>query len=222
MYGGGSAYNGASQFAGGGFMSSQGGADNGVSPTQGAKGGGRAKSESLTPLTVRQLHLALEASMEDSFTVDGEEVNNLTLVGKIVSSQASSTSMQYTLDDSTGKVPVRFWLDQSSGADKTTEWKVGTYVRVYGHLRQFQGQRSVVAFTLRPVTDFNEVTYHMLETIFVHQHRLSGQGVAPTVTNNAPAAAPYDSGSAYQMPPSNTAGDYQAGGMGGGRGGGGG
>jgi hypothetical protein len=40
---------------------------------------------------------------------------------------------------------------------------VGSYVRVYGNLRSFQGKTNVVAFSVRPVTDFNEVTYHSLE-----------------------------------------------------------
>ena len=40
---------------------------------------------------------------------------------------------------------------------------MGQYVRVYtGHVRVFKGVRSVIAFNLRPVTDFNEVTYHFL------------------------------------------------------------
>ena len=34
---------------------------------------------------------------------------------------------------------------------------MGVYVRVHGHLRVFDGQKSVVAFNMRPITDFNEV-----------------------------------------------------------------
>ena len=35
---------------------------------------------------------------------------------------------------------------------------MGVYVRVHGHLRVFDGQKSVVAFNMRPITDFNEVS----------------------------------------------------------------
>ena len=35
-------------------------------------------------------------------------------------------------------------------------------------MKSFQDNRSVVAFSLMPVTDFNEITYHMLDTIYSH------------------------------------------------------
>ena len=41
-------------------------------------------------------------------------------------------------------------------------------VRVYGHLRVFQGQKSVVAFAVSPVTDFNEITFHILDIVHTH------------------------------------------------------
>jgi len=168
-------------------MASQAGGDTGVSPTQTGKR--ETKSESLMPLTVKQLHQALEnASVDEAFKVNGEDVNNLTLVGKIVSSQESSTSLQYTIDDGTGTVQVRFWLDDDSDSrSQSAEWTVGSYIRVYGHLRTFQGNRSVVAFSLRTITDFNEITYHQLEAIYVHASKNSlksamGDG-APQMSN---------------------------------------
>ena len=36
-------------------------------------------------------------------------------------------------------------------------WRVGTYVRLHGNLRSFDNVRSIQAYHLRPVTDFNEV-----------------------------------------------------------------
>ena len=43
-------------------------------------------------------------------------------------------------------------------AAKKAELRMGVYVRVHGHLRVFDGQKSVVAFNMRPITDFNEVS----------------------------------------------------------------
>ena len=40
-----------------------------------------------------------------------------------------------------------------------SEWRVGTYVRLHGNLRSFDNQRSIVAYHVRPVTDFNEVRH---------------------------------------------------------------
>ena len=44
-----------------------------------------------------------------------------------------------------------------------------TYVRIVGHLKSFkENSRSLIAFYLTPVTDFNEITYHMLDVIHSH------------------------------------------------------
>lgn len=42
------------------------------------------------------------------------------------------------------------------------------YVRVVGNPRVFQGSKSMLAFTVRPVTDHNEISFHMLEVIAAH------------------------------------------------------
>jgi hypothetical protein len=47
-------------------------------------------------------------------------------------------------------------------------FREGMYVRVVGHLRSFANKRSVVAFRIQPITDSNEITYHYLETLYVH------------------------------------------------------
>ena len=42
-------------------------------------------------------------------------------------------------------------------------------MRVVGHLKSFkENSRSLIAFHLCPVTDFNEITYHMLDVIHSH------------------------------------------------------
>ena len=44
-----------------------------------------------------------------------------------------------------------------------------TYVRIFGHLKSFkENSRSLIAFGLSPVTDFNEITYHMLDVVHSH------------------------------------------------------
>ena len=42
-------------------------------------------------------------------------------------------------------------------------------MRVFGHLKSFkENSRSLIAFGLSPVTDFNEITYHMLDVVHSH------------------------------------------------------
>ena len=42
------------------------------------------------------------------------------------------------------------------------------YVKVIGHLKQFNKLRNVVAFKIRPVEDYNEVTHHLAEVMYCH------------------------------------------------------
>ena len=77
-----------------------------------------------------------------------------------------------------------------------------SYVRVVGKIRNFQGSKQVVAFDVRPVKDFNEITYHLINSVQVHlQHTTQapaaadagpgfGFGAAPAMQNATPAAAP--------------------------------
>ena len=53
-------------------------------------------------------------------------------------------------------------------SEKTQIMRENTYVRVYGSIRSFGGKRTVVAFKMTPLTDMNELTYHLLETIHSH------------------------------------------------------
>lgn len=44
-----------------------------------------------------------------------------------------------------------------------------TYVRAIGHLKSFrENSRSLIAYSLNPVVDFNEITYHMIDVIHSH------------------------------------------------------
>ena len=43
-----------------------------------------------------------------------------------------------------------------------------TYVRVCGHVKSFQGKKSMVAFTIRPVADMNQLTCHLVSVVYAH------------------------------------------------------
>ena len=51
---------------------------------------------------------------------------------------------------------------------------IGEYMRIIGNLRPFDGNRNIVAFDIRPITDHNEITHHMLNVIFVHLQNTKG------------------------------------------------
>lgn len=41
-------------------------------------------------------------------------------------------------------------------------------MKIVGHIKMFNNQRTITGFMIRPIEDFNEVSHHMAETIFAH------------------------------------------------------
>ena len=55
----------------------------------------------------------------------------------------------------------------------------GKIVRVVGQLRKFNQSRCLVAFHIRPLTDFNEYTFHFVEAIHTHLNHTKGPVSSP-------------------------------------------
>jgi replication factor A2 len=125
----------------------------------------------LHPVTIKQLHHAVQNRPEDSFYIDGQEIATVTFVGIIRSVNESATSIMYTIEDGTGKIDVRKWINRDEDVAfmrQRSSLREGVYVRIVGELRAFQDQKSITAIHIRPLDDFNEITYHLLEAIHVH------------------------------------------------------
>eukprot|EP01105_Mastigella_eilhardi_P007133 TRINITY_DN18587_c0_g1_i1.p2 TRINITY_DN18587_c0_g1~~TRINITY_DN18587_c0_g1_i1.p2 ORF type:complete len:262 (-),score=60.74 TRINITY_DN18587_c0_g1_i1:64-849(-) len=141
-----------------------------------------AASTPLVPATIKQLQTATQAH-DDVFRVDERDIAMVTLVGVIESANEQSASATYMLNDSTGSIEVRIWLDGDESPEAASRRRevnrAGAYVRVAGHLRSFMGKRSVVACSVQPLTDYNELTYHLLEVVYVHLHALHQYGGQP-------------------------------------------
>lgn len=150
----------------GGYTQSPGGF---ASPamSQGGEKKGRTRATQIIPCTVSQLMSASQA--EEAFRVGDVEVAQVTIVGVIRSTDKSMTNIQYKVDDMTGaSMDVKQWLDTEDPSVDSNVLSPGTYVKVSGNLRSFQNHRSVVAFSVRPLEDMNEITSHMLEVVQAH------------------------------------------------------
>mmetsp|Transcript_130420 Transcript_130420/g.194121 ORF Transcript_130420/g.194121 Transcript_130420/m.194121 type:complete len:261 (-) Transcript_130420:23-805(-) len=165
----------------------------------------------LLPTTIKQLSSA-EAGPEggNTFSIDGVPLHRVKVIGQIMGINRQSTTVTLELDDGTGRIDTRFWLNhdpEEEGAEDTEsgEWQEGVYVRVFGHLRQFKNsdKNSFVAMSIKPIEDFNEITFHLLEATYVHLKNLqdaqnptaySYQQAAPVDTN------PYQAGGVAEQP----------------------
>ncbi|KAJ6382100.1 hypothetical protein OIU77_030702 [Salix suchowensis] len=193
----------AAAFMGGGFMPNQ-SAHPPSSDSSSFSISKNREARCLFPLTVKQIN-NLTSSDEFNFVIDGAEVNNVTIVGRVSHKEDKASEYSFFVDDGTGQIECTKWVQESLDTEQMGEILVDMYVRVHGHLRGLQSRRFLNVFSIRPVTDFNEVPNHFIECIYVHFYntRLRGVTAQPPVANstNTPLrgylAAPPCQSSAY-------------------------
>ncbi|GAK64515.1 replication protein A, subunit RPA32 [Moesziomyces antarcticus] len=140
----------------------------------------RASNNTLRPVTIRQLINAEQPHPDADFIVDGAELGQLTFVAVVRNISRNATNIAYSVEDGTGQMEVRQWLDSSSDdTQKAAEIRQNVYVRVLGTLKSFQGRRSLSAGHMRAVVDYNEVLFHRLEAIHSHLQITRGTHGAP-------------------------------------------
>lgn len=162
----------------------QGGADGGgfMAGSQGGESGTTKRNydkNTLRPVTIKQL-LDAHVPHADSKTVeiDSSEVSQVTIVGQVRNISVQHTNTTYKLDDGTGTIDVKVWaeadVDQSESARQRPKPREMGYARVWGTLKVLNNKRHVGATVIRPVTDFNEVSYHLLEATYMHLYFTRG------------------------------------------------
>lgn len=194
-----SQFDGNAAFSGGGFMPSQ--ATQTADPSFSFSKS--RESQQLLPLTVKQINEAFLSSDEKSnFLVDGVDVNNVKLVGMVINKAERITDVSFVIDDGTGRIGCNRWVNESVDTKEMEGIMDGMYACVHGHLKGFQGKKQLVVFSIRPVTDYNEITYHFVECTYVHYYNTRLRGGAPTAGSipNSAASTPLKG---YQPAPSN-------------------
>jgi replication factor A2 len=78
-----------------------------------------------------------------------------------------TTNIMYKLDDGTGIIEVKQWIDSDEDSQRV-KIDDNAYVRVWGKLSQFNNKKHIGANFVRPITDMNEISYHLLEATVVH------------------------------------------------------
>lgn len=136
--------------------------------------------DTLRPVTIKQLLDAHHPYTDaDHFMIDGEEATQVTFVGQVRNISQQTTNVTYKLDDGTGTIEVKVWVDMDAlnnpeeGEGKAKVVEQG-YARVWGRLKVFGNKRHVGANVVRPIQDYNEIQYHLLEATVVHLHFTRG------------------------------------------------
>lgn len=163
-------------------------------------------SQSLLPLTVKQINEAFLSSDDKSnFLIDGVDVNNVKLVGMLFEKTERVTAVSFVLDDGTGRIDCHRWVNEAVDTREMEQLLNGMYVKVHGHLKGFQGKKQLMVYSVRPITDYNEVPNHFAECIYVHcyntkQRKLQDAGQVPGHIPNSSVNTP---SKGFQSNPSN-------------------
>ena len=163
---------------GGGFMASGDNAGFGTPTTSTpTKTGGNGNVNKITFVTLKQI-AGSEKGNDDSFIIDGKEVSRVLVCGRVMDVNVKSTSISYTLNDTTDALEVTQWTDSedtsaNAGALQSSAL-MGKYVSIAGQLRSFNNKKTMTAFSVRAVEDHNEITHHHLEAILTHLQNTRG------------------------------------------------
>ncbi|TAQ83133.1 hypothetical protein B7494_g8544 [Chlorociboria aeruginascens] len=160
---------------GGGFVAGgYGGGSQGGS--QDSPGGSKTYGkETLRPVTIKQLIDATQPHPEADFKIDGADITQTSFIGQIHTISPQATNTTYKLDDGTGLIEVKQWIDgDADPANAKPLPTEGQYLRVWGRLKSFNNKRHVGAHVIRPISDFNEISMHLLEATAVHLYFTRG------------------------------------------------
>jgi len=144
--------------------------------------------EFLRPVTVRQLLDCKPGYNDSDLHLDGQPITQVTFVGQVRSLNPQTTNITYKVDDGTGTIDVKKWIDPEKAGDSESKFGLDTYVRVFGRIQSFNGKLHIGAHHMRAIDDFNEVNYHLLEATYVHLCFTKGAG------GGGNAAAGHDAG----------------------------
>ncbi|ODO05119.1 replication factor A2 [Cryptococcus wingfieldii CBS 7118] len=153
--------------AGGGYVAGGGNGDYGSS--QDSPGGKKSRGNAtIRPLTIKQFNEAQQVHPDADFSIDGEDVTQVLLVGSVRNASTTATNVAYEIGDGTGYVDVKLWLDSADDqSGKTDGIQQDSYIGVMGTIKSYNNKRHVSATHVRPITDPNEIQHHLLKALHV-------------------------------------------------------
>jgi len=152
----------------GGFQNSPYGNDG----SQGAGGSQKAKAAaSLRPVSVKQIMEATSHFADSPLLVDGKELTQIVIVGRVNKVNITATAILYSLDDGSGTIDVKKYTEQNEDENmgpSIDSIQEGGYLKVIGRVKVFNSKRSIDAHKIISVTSVDEICHHILSICFTH------------------------------------------------------
>lgn len=132
----------------------------------------------LSPVTIKQIHDSTQPVPDGEFEVNNVSLNMVSFVGVVRKVENFTSAVTVTIEDGTGSVDVKRWVNEKgpTASEETERFLAleNKYVYVTGALKVMQLRKSIQHSTIREVTDYNEVLYHMLYAL---ENHLEAQGL---------------------------------------------
>ena len=131
-------------------------------------------------MTIKQALDATQPYPEANYQIDGADTASICFVGQVRNISSQTTNVTYKIDDGTGEIEVKQWVDSATADNMDTEEAKGPgtsgkdqvelngYSKIFGKLKAFGNKRYVGAHSIRPLKDINELHCHFLEATAVH------------------------------------------------------
>ena len=151
---------------GGGYDTGGGGFNGGGTP--------RARKsydeQTLIPVTARMILHSSSTPEGTLALLDGRELHHVKYIGAVRSFEDQSTNVTFSIEDGTGLVDVKQWID-ANDCTAIAEMRQAcqqehVYVKVIGQVKDYDGRKTLVAHTIRRLGTTNELTHHMLEVVY--------------------------------------------------------
>jgi len=170
------------EYRGGSSGSMAGGFGSPNPSTPGSEGAKKRKGydeQNILPVTIKMIQ---DTQMPSGILRDGREPHQVKIVGAIREQNNGSTNITYSIEDGTGLMDMKEWVDAENDNSAILEFrdrvaKEGRYVRIIGKITDYEGKKEVVAHSVRPLSSANELTHHMLEVVYSAEKYKKGQQI---------------------------------------------
>jgi replication factor A2 len=107
------------------------------------------------------------------------------LIVQVLQIDHKQTNVTYHVTDGTGEMYVVLYVDSDllANNEKLKNITEQSYIKVFGNLKFLNDQKKVMAFHIEQLTDYNEITFHSLDTILSHCKATKGNNNQQQVSN---------------------------------------
>mmetsp|Transcript_28224 Transcript_28224/g.57317 ORF Transcript_28224/g.57317 Transcript_28224/m.57317 type:complete len:205 (-) Transcript_28224:966-1580(-) len=130
---------------------------------------------------------------------DGRELHQVKLIGAVRSTDESSTAATYQIEDGTGLIEVKEWMNDDCAALAELRQQAMqdcVYVCIIGQVKEYDNNKHIIGNSVRKIESGNELTHHFLEAAYSAEKHKQGDRIvgAPQQGFGAPAGVGFGGG----------------------------